>query len=148
MMADENLSLSCLTTFDFSPEKVDAHLAKMEVVRQSYRDLYGEKWREIYYADREREQDLINRKYINGKIYSTGLVSCCPGDRISDRERDEFDARLRAVYGDQYDEIKANRVDFDPRVAELLIQEALRTGEWEVLPDELQSLYHERKDLA
>lgn len=143
-MAGNPLSLRNLTRFDFSAEKMAAFNAGWDAMEQSYKDRYGEKWQEMMDADFERRNEIARRQWVNERIYVFGRICMFPSEKHSDRAIAEFDARLREVYGSQYEELVQDRVIRDPRVAELLIQEALHTGEWEVLPDSLQAEYHKR----
>lgn len=113
---------------------------------QAYKDKYGDKWQEQMDADYERNQDIERRRWFNTRIYNIGQLRIFPTDRFTPADEADFERRLHEVYGDQYDTLISDRVRRDPRVAELLIQEAIRTGKWDVLPDELQPAYHERVD--
>ena len=57
--------------------------------------------------------------------------------------RERFLERMHELYGDEFDELR-HHMDADSRVIELLIQDAIRTGKWKELPDELQDEYHKR----
>ena len=48
--------------------------------------------------------------------------------------------RTHELYGDKYDEL-IHHERGDSRVAKLLLDDALRTGKWKELPDELQKEY-------
>lgn len=143
-MSGNNMSLKNLTMFDFSEEKLAAHGAKVEAEIQEYKAKYGEDWEEYWHAANVRKQDIVRRRVLNRKIYDTGRLAESRYDRWPESMQKAFDLRLREVYGDQYDVLVSDRVDRDPRVAELLIQDALRTGEWEALPEELLDAYHKR----
>ena len=145
-MAKHPLSLKNLTRFDFSREKMAAFNAAWAAREQAYKDKYGDKWQEQMDADYERNQDIERRRWFNTRIYNIGQLRIFPTDRFTPADEADFERRLHEVYGDQYDTLISDRVRRDPRVAELLIQEAIRTGKWDVLPDELQPAYHERVD--
>lgn len=143
-MSDNPLSLENLTMPDFSPERFAEHRARMDAEKREYQAKYGDQWQEKMWDDRDREAEIAHRKGVNERIYYSGRVYYLPGDRFTEEDEKEFDKRLHEVYGDQYDALIHDRERFDPRVAELLIQEAIRTGEWAVLPDALQAEYHKR----
>lgn len=145
-MAEHPLRLKNLTRFDFSREKMAAFNAAWAAREQAYKDKYGDKWQEQMDADYERNQDIERRRWFNTRIYNIGQLRIFPTDRFTPADEADFERRLHEVYGDQYDTLISDRVRRDPRVAELLIQEAIRTGKWDVLPDELQPAYHERVD--
>ena len=145
-MAEHPLSLKNLTRFDFSREKMAAFNAAWAAREQAYKDKYGDKWQEQMDADYERDRCIRWRRWVNGRIYTIGQLRIFPTDRFSPEKEAYFEQRLHEVYGDQYDALISHRIRKDPRVAELLIQDAIRTGEWELLPDELHPAYHERVD--
>ena len=47
---------------------------------------------------------------------------------------------MRTLYGDD----RYAWPNYDPQAGELLLRDALRTGKWKELPDELQDEYHHR----
>lgn len=144
----KEMSLENLTMFDFSDEAWHAFQARIAARDHEYKDKYGDKWKEKLDEDRQKEQESSHRKYINESIYGLGRLWQDAHYKPTQRELDEFDARLHEVYGDQYDTLVQSRIDLDPRVAELLIQDALRTGRGDELPDMLQDEYNRRKGNA
>ena len=54
-----------------------------------------------------------------------------------------LETRCHELYEDKYDELNTHGPR-DDRVAELLLDDAVRTGKWKELPTELQARYHER----
>lgn len=55
--------------------------------------------------------------------------------------------RQRELYGDRYDELVQHKYG-DSRVVELLLQDAIRTGKWKELPDELWDEYKKRVGMS
>lgn len=51
-----------------------------------------------------------------------------------------YEARMHELYGDRYNELKHHSRG-DSRVVEILLQDALKTGKWKELPDELHEEY-------
>lgn len=144
-MANNELSLENLTPVELPADKILGALARYNAEKQAYRDKYGKEEGEkrFYDALEEAERSSIRRK-INERIYATGSLvddlNRCPTE-VSKRR---FEKRLREVYGDEYDWLVVHRAPYDERVAELLIQDAIRTGAWEELPKALQSEYQRR----
>lgn len=130
--------------FDFSDEKVAAHGAKIEAEIQTYKDKYGDGWYEHWHGNNVRKQTIIRMRLLNCKIYDTGRLTDSRYECWPESIRAAFDRRLREVYGEQYDTLIVDRVDRDPRVAELLVQDAICTGYWEALPEELAQAYREQ----
>lgn len=144
-MTHEELSLENLTPSDLSPSLLKWTMARQNSCKLSYYEKYGreEGDRRFCMDAIERNRSTIRRS-VNTRIYFTGEVNDPFNPEATRAEEEEFEARLREVYGDQYDELVLHRVKRDPRVAELLIQEAMRTGVWEELPKELQPEYRKR----
>lgn len=99
---------------------------------------YGERWREIYderhhlyVTDKERRtgfnQDIYNGFYILPCVTVRGVQCVEPA-----REQ-----RMREVYGQAYDRLFYHKKG-DPEVVELLLQDAVKTGRWDELPECLQ----------
>ena len=108
-MVEHPLSLKNLTRFDFSREKMAAFNAEWAAREQAYKDKYGDKWQEQMDADFDNRNALFWRQHMNTRIYEIGRIYLFPSERYSEKKRAEFDARLREVYGDQYDEFFINR---------------------------------------
>lgn len=58
-----------------------------------------------------------------------------------------YEARMRELYGDRYEELKNHRRG-DSRVVEILLQDALKTGKWKELPNQLHEEYKKRAGLV
>lgn len=143
-MTRSDVSLDKITLFPFDTAKMDAFAVQLAAKEQDYKDKYGDQWQAKYLDDAARKYQTSRNKYINGLIYYIGKLTVSFVDDTTPEERAMFDQRLHAVYGEQYDELIENRTAWDPRVGELLIQEAIQTGTWEELPDQLQAEYHKR----
>lgn len=118
--------------------------AKMKACREereAYKRRYGSQWLKKYMDDKGLACDydsclkIVNEAiYYGGRPHITGtfeaLVSCY----------DLYEKRAHEFYGDRYDEL----VYHDPgdrHIAKLLLDDAVKTGKWKELPDELQSEY-------
>lgn len=140
----DSLDLRNLWIPDFDVPEACARRVAREAEQKQFKEKYGERWKDAYFAELKRRDAIEHRKGINCLVYGTGYYPYDGIVRITDKARMELDMRLREVYGDQYEVIKNNRVDRDPRVAELLVAEAIRKGSSEELPDALLKMYHER----
>lgn len=140
------LDLKNLTVPFGSSKQVDECFARVEAKKQAYREKYGDAWEKALLEDRERENRIMRDKMLNSMLYSTGELGYSQHDinRWPEATRERFEKRRHEVYGDQYDELMSSRSKPEPRVGELLIQEALRTGYWEALPDCLVAEYRRR----
>ena len=83
---------------------------------------------------------------INSHIYAgmsivEGYVGCDPyaiKDLVTKQE-------MRELYGDNYNRLKDHK-PYDLEVADLLINDALKTGKWKELPQCLYDRYHAEKE--
>lgn len=146
-MKPSELNLENLTMFDLEGPEADARFAAVQAEiaaeKQAYQAKYGDEWRKYYYAPKP-EDDILERKCVNETIYKYGLSYPFMGDVYWRRTHGLRIARLRELFGDQYNEVVSTHTKNDSRVGEQLIQEALRTGEWRVLPDDLLDEYQKR----
>lgn len=89
----------------------------------------------------------VDMKYINCDIYNSHLA-CWMGTCFAKMQRLQMD-RMMSLIG--LPDRKAcidwlgQHSERDATVGELLVSEALVTGKWKELPDELQDKYHARK---
>lgn len=118
--------------------------AKRDAQMAEYKRKYGADWFRRYARDMNGTPDYDSAmKRVNTCIYRGAYLEVSGiGERAS-RLRRLMRERPRELYGDRYDELERHPYG-DPRVAELLLQDAIRTGKWKELPDELQSEYHRR----
>lgn len=136
MAKNDDLSLSGLSMPELDTTGLKARFEASMAESEEYMRLYGAKkgW-EKYCEDKHIFADHnVLKKDMNEAIYE---------GRIFYERRMEQNLRMMELFGDEY-EILKNRGPRDSRVAELLVEDAVRTGEWKELPDELQVLYHER----
>lgn len=146
-MPDNELSLKNLTLFVFTPEAVHAAQDAVKNAKQQFQDVYGEEEGEKKFYEAVAKADHIAiMKRVNTRIYRSGRFTDMPGQHIPAVMQARFDKRLKEVYGEQYDALMRSRTYNDPRVAELLIQDALRTGNWQMLPDMLLDEYRRRSE--
>lgn len=113
--------------------------------RAFYQRKYGDNWRQRWLEDCGVPVDYDgDMKFINTSIYYGICASRSSTNSDTIRLFDEKQtARWHELYGDCYDELLRHKAG-DPRVVELLLQDALRTGKWKELPDELQDEYRRR----
>ncbi len=89
----------------------------------------------------------VDMKYINCDIYNSHLA-CWMGTCFAKMQRLQMD-RMMSLIGlpdrKACMEWLGEHSERDATVGELLVSEALVTGKWKELPDELQDEYHARK---
>lgn len=142
----KKLDLSGLTSFPITQEACDAAHEKVEAEIASFKAKYGDGWYKAWFEhccglDLGYDRAM---KLMNEAAYYSGYISISGDCSVIRRETEKFDKRLHDLYGDRYDELIRTHEHCDPRVGELLITEALHTGRWKELPDELQGEYKRR----
>lgn len=144
-MPNNEFSLENLTQPGLSPDQIQAAFTEFDALEQSYKNKYGpEEGERQFYAALDKDNERLIRKDINERIYCTGQVTDFFNRTTSPADKRRFKARRRELYGAMYDTLMRERVMYDPRVAELLIQDAIKTGAWDELPDDLQPVYWAR----
>ncbi len=120
-------------------EKLKKHREERERVIAEYKRKYGEE--EGFRRWSRDTSNMPDGTYdFEMKIINTDIIWY--GGPILDFHRKAYQ-RMHELYGDQYDALIQHR-EKDPRVTELLIVDAIKTGKWKELPDELQVEYHKR----
>lgn len=104
-----------------------------------YKARYGDRWFEHWDEDRGDAGDWDPDMYLFNCMILYGTVAGCSNKR----ESDGLDARMRDLYGDEYESLKQHG-SWDKHVADLLIADAIKTGKWRELPKELWPEYRER----
>lgn len=146
-VSDDELGLSRIPFPEFDKEAMARAMAETDARTAEYKTKYGDDWLKHYASDIAAENDerhrISNARLMNGAIYDGTWLRVSSDYRATMELRAKQDARMHELYGDRYDELREHGPD-DPRVAELLLEEALRTGDWKVLPEELHEEYHKR----
>lgn len=140
---DETLSLKQLERFfEYDKDLSRKIREEQELEIADLKKRYGDKWWDVY---RERHflvvtEEMENREYrikFNQEIYDGKyyLDQCSPSmfERIQ-RNREQ---RMKEVYGDAYERLYRHK-EGNPEVVELLLQDAVKTGRWDELPECLQ----------
>lgn len=137
-----DFSLSGLIRVPIDREAAKARLIANMKKKEEYKKKYGDGWWEVYKRDCGYYHDGSydrNMKFVNSCIYH----GSCPDstDPIDLMElRRMWRERMHVLYGGAYDELERHK-NADPRVVELLLQDAIKTGKWKELPNELQAEY-------
>lgn len=138
MAKNDDLSLSGLSMPELDTTGLKARFEANMAEQERYRKLYGDGWWEKFCNDKGWNTKLgydMRAKVINIAIYEHRM--CYNASTIQQFYREQ------ELFGERYDELK-DRGPCDSRVVELLIADAIKTGKWKELPDELQSEYHKR----
>lgn len=136
------LTLSSLPTLEFDPEVVRKVNEEDDRLVAELKQKYGDDWLEHYVAAMVCDFDTM-AKWVNVCIYKGSLVHTLDDPGFDEELARRYKERTRYLYGDMYDKL-IHHEKKDRRVAELLVMDAIKTGKWKELPDELQSEYHNR----
>lgn len=154
------LSLKDLRLPDFSDEKYDKILEECDREQAEYCKKYGEiegvlrMLRDSGCLPSKEELEIRRNKEINTIIYRGGrpeLMEVYYGVKPRDSTSDPNNLRMKMwsercqyLFGDNYEKFVFHKPG-DPEIVELLLQDALKTGKWQELPDCLQEEYNKRK---
>lgn len=124
----------------------EARMRQFDADLSEYESKYGANGILEYLADKgllvDKGYDRL-MKLANVAIYQ-GRAPCFTGTpEYVELMHAKWEARMRELYGDGFDDLRLHG-PCDSRVGELLLADALRTGKWKELPDELQGEYHRR----
>ncbi len=115
------------------------HLKKLE---KEYQEKYGDDWWKYYKKVLFSKSDYdLDEKNINDAIYH-GCTLCLTGDpeAVSCIEN-KYIEKMKRLFGKSYKRHIFHKSN-DTKVNKLLIRDAIKTGMWKELPNELQEEYH------
>ena len=137
----DELSLSNLDSHGMDSNRLQEISKEVDHRISSYEFKYGSSWFEHYAMDEGLIPDYdIMLKTVNKAIYA-GREPSFVGYESDWREYQKlYVERTHALYGSRYDELVYHSMG-DSRVAELLLQDAVKSGKWKELPDFLQKEY-------
>lgn len=139
-----DLDLSGLTMPEIDWSGVKADIVARESELDAYIEKYGEKegserYMRDLFADSSMDYDIAV-KQANVGIYNGMLPMVTGLGPMRRNVRRLYIKRTHELYGDKYDELIRHERG-DSRVVKLLLDDALQTGKWKELPDELQEEY-------
>lgn len=139
-----DLDLGGLTMPEFDFDRVKQIRLQREAEQAEYKKKYGDTWHDKWWADKNPKPDYDQfLKSINTSIYEGRFMRLMGvGEEVAKRQKQVWD-RMHEIYGNQYNKLEVHAPG-DPRVIELLLQDALKTGKWNELPDCLQTEYHKQ----
>ena len=141
------LSLSRLTRISAEDhEKAMERVRRGRALRAEYKEKYGDDWWKFYNCDMGIGVDHSfdnAMKFVNSCIYYGSRPGVSDDAVYLCRVLETWQSRMWELYGSDYDELRYHK-NADPRVIGLLLDDAMRTGKWKELPDELQPEYRRR----
>lgn len=141
-----DLSLSGLTMPDFDSEEMRMRAKEFKEGEKRYKKMYGDEWQTKYMHDLGILRDIDydeDMKLINLGIYCGEPFSVSGYGEHAKEFREKQELRMREIYGDDYATLRGHKFG-DLTVVEMLLNDAIKTGKWKELPDELQDEYHKR----
>lgn len=140
----KDLDLNNLTSMLVDSDVVRERIQKGREQKQTYQKKYGNDWWNYYARDEGYIVDYDDMmKSINDAIYCGRLSGFSGTPKLLYERRKLQEERLQELFSGQYDLCNLPKPK-DPEVADILINDAIKTGKWEELPDSLQSLYHKK----
>lgn len=124
--------------------EMDAERKEREEFRKKYEPIYGDEWFHEFYKQRGEGPKDYNEdmKLVNTWIYMGWMSLFVTGTPEYRSElKDIFHRREHDLYGDMYGKLNGH-TGKSKQAGRLLVQDAIRTGKWKELPDELQVEYH------
>lgn len=141
-VVDLDLSGLTMPEIDWFGAKADivAHESGVDAYIEKYGEKEGfERYMRDLFVNNVVDYDIV-AKQANVGIYN-GMLSMVTGlGPMRGNVRRLYIKRTHELYGDKYNELICHERG-DSRVAKLLLDDAVRTGKWKELPDELQEKY-------
>ena len=113
-----------------------------EAARKRLEPVYGSRWvfewakeQGLFVTETDRMKDVNTFIYQTACHFRQGLGSVYFNEKLRMREYE--------LFGKDYDRLFFHK-PHDPEIAELLLQDAVKTGKWQELPDCLQDEYKRR----
>lgn len=142
----DDLDLSALTMPPFDKEAAWERVRKCDEEIAEYEKKYGDDWWEYYAEDTgfykeddyDRDMKRIN-KAIHCKTYIIGFGS---PSRLYELKQ-KWLKRIKELFGDDYTYDRFF-IEDDLDCDTPLLEDALKTGKWKELPDDLQPIYQQK----
>ena len=138
-----SLSLTGLTLPTFDSDRMKKIEKELDEREKAYREKYGDNYMLQLLKDDGLIPDYdINKKSIDSAIYNRTWLRVSGHSEWARTHMDKQIERMRELFGkdcDIYTVLSETTID----IGDLLLKEALQTGKWKELPDELQPKYHE-----
>lgn len=113
---------------------------------QQYKNKYGKRWDKYYEQDMGFTIDFdLEMKAINTAIHEKKVPNVMGSYQALIALNQKCQKRISELFGDRYN-IYVLCADDDLDTDAVLIKDAVKTGKWKELPDDLQKEYWERAD--
>lgn len=113
-------------------------------VEKECREKYDENWFE-HYTKKIRPNDSIDitEKWINDAIYSGYALNVTGSPESVIETYDRYNKKLKQFFGRSYKHYIHHKPN-NPKINKLLIEDAIKTGKWKELPEQLHEEYHKQ----
>lgn len=144
------LDLNNLTMDDIDFSRLSEISAEIEREEKEYKEKYGDDWWERYIADTnpyhgiDSIEEMVNEAIYKGRyLWDCICINCDPPTMCIEIENRYWE-KMKRLFGPFYKRHVRHKPD-DPKTNKALIKDALNTGKWKELPDELQKEYQKIK---
>ena len=136
------LDLNGLTMDDIDFSGVREALEKDKQMEAEYQRKYGDDWWEHYIADTDPDYDIdLDECSVNRAIFGGYRLLIMGHPAAVARKEKLYWTKLKRLFGPFYKRYVDHKAN-DPKVNKALIKDALKSGKWRELPEELQDEYH------
>lgn len=143
---EEQISLTNLELPEFDGERLRRIMRESDEEKKRLQEQYGDGWWDAWKKIKGIDKDYsVTMKKINTLIYQGRRFysgSCSPG--VYPIMMNAWKKRMEEFYGPDYESFPRRCPGGYPNAAELLLNDALKTGKWKELPNDLQEEYHRR----
>lgn len=143
---EEQISLTNLELPELDNERLQRIIKESDEEKKRLQEQYGEGWFAVWKRLKGIDRDYdtwmkkINTMIYYGKTYHSG-TTCSQAYYLT---KQKWENRMHDLYGFLPGSFVTNCPGGYPNAAKLLLEDALRTGKWKELPDELQLEYHKK----
>lgn len=141
-MNEKDLNLDGLTMDNIDFSGVREALKKDKQMEKEYQDKYGDDWWEHYLSDTNPYHNIdLDEKSINEAIHGGYRLCITAHPAVIKRLDDKYWEKMRRLFGRFYKRYVEHEPN-NPKVNKALVKDALKSGKWKELPEELQEEYH------
>lgn len=143
-MADLNqifdLNQLMMEDIDFSGAREG--LERLRQMKKQYQEKYGDDWWEHYVKDTGCYSDMDSyEKTVNDAIFE-GHFLCISGDPYTVGQiYIRYHEKMTRLFGPFYRKYVRHEPN-DPKINQALLKDAIKSGKWRELPNELHDAYH------
>lgn len=141
-MGNNPLDLNRLTMDDIDFSKVHEISKNLECIEAECKEKYGDDWFEHYFLITNPRCNIDSvEEVVNRAIYD-GCELVISGSPTAVREAEmRYKEKMKRIFGIFYKQYMHHKPN-DPKINRALLNDAIISGKWRELPNELQEEYH------